>query len=537
MSPETKICKNCTQEFTVAPEDFVFYERVKVPAPNFCPACRMQRRLAHRNERTLYRRNCDLCRKSMVAIYPAGTPWPVYCAPCWWGDQWDAKRHALDYAPTRPFWEQYKELQAKVPRIGLLCINSVNSEYTNNSADNKNCYLLCAAERNEDCYYGRLVQGCRDVMDGAWVYDSEKCYECIDCHKCFQCFWSERCQTSSDLWFCFDVRDSTNCMLSTNLRHASYMIENVQYTKEEYATKKAELLGTPENIKWLKAKFKELKSKAIVKYAYITKCEKSTGDYLFNCHTSRRMFDTRNAKDCAYMADAEEPIDCQDGNNVYYKPELCYNLMGVLQCYNSKNCSYVFHCSDMEYSDSCHNSTTCFGSIGLRKAQYCILNKEYPPEEYAKVTDQIREELKAAGTYGNYLPPELSPFGYNETLAQDYFPLSAGEAGRLGFRWQEATTGTYGKADPAQHIYTCEVCTKNFRLTPEELSFYTAHGLPFPTMDFECRHQARVGQRTPRNLWQRKCMKSGCENEFETSYAPDRPETVYCERCYQEEVI
>ncbi len=27
-----------------------------------------------------------------------------------------------------------------------------------------------------------------------------------------------------------------------------------------------------------------------------------------------------------------------------------------------------------------------------------------------------------------------------------------------------------------------------------------------------------------------------CPNEFETSYAPDRPEIIYCEKCYQQEV-
>ena len=31
--------------------------------------------------------------------------------------------------------------------------------------------------------------------------------------------------------------------------------------------------------------------------------------------------------------------------------------------------------------------------------------------------------------------------------------------------------------------------------------------------------------------------KGKCPNEFETSYAPDRPEIVYCEQCYQAEVI
>ena len=28
-----------------------------------------------------------------------------------------------------------------------------------------------------------------------------------------------------------------------------------------------------------------------------------------------------------------------------------------------------------------------------------------------------------------------------------------------------------------------------------------------------------------------------CPNEFETSYAPDRAEIVYCESCYQVEVV
>ena len=28
----------------------------------------------------------------------------------------------------------------------------------------------------------------------------------------------------------------------------------------------------------------------------------------------------------------------------------------------------------------------------------------------------------------------------------------------------------------------------------------------------------------------------GCENEFETSYSPEKSVIVYCERCYQQEV-
>lgn len=541
----TKRCVSCQNSFTIEPEDLAFYEKVGVPVPGLCPACRMQRRLAHRNERTLYRRTCDLCSKEMVAIYPAGTPWPVYCAPCWWSDTWDAKDYGLAYNPNRPFFDQFKQLQAKVPRIGLLSINSENSEYTNNSADNKNCYLLFASEQCENCSYGRLIQSSRDVMDCAWVYDSEACYECVDCVNCYGCSFAERCQNSSDLWLCFDVRDSKNCILSSNQRHAEYLIENQQYTKETYESKKQELLGSPEKIEALKAKFSQMKSKAIVPFAYQTNCEAVTGDYLWNCQDSRHLFDVRKAKDCAYLADVEDAIDCYDGNNIYYKPELCYNLMGILQCYNSHDSSYIFYCRDVAYSDSCHNCTSCFGSIGLRKSNFCLLNKEYPEDEYRALVGTITEELRASGQNGSFLPPGLAPHGYNETLASDYFPLSKEEAIAKGFRWQEATTGSFGQPDPAAHIYACTECGKNFRLTPDEVALLQAKGLPFPTKDFECRHQARVRGRTPRKLWHRSCMcdkpnhehRGNCANEFETSYAPERPEAVYCEQCYQAEVV
>lgn len=79
---QTKQCQNCKQDFMIMPEDFEFYEKIKVSSPTFCPECRMQRRLAFRNERALFRRKCDLCGKDMISMYRAKTPFPVYCLPC-----------------------------------------------------------------------------------------------------------------------------------------------------------------------------------------------------------------------------------------------------------------------------------------------------------------------------------------------------------------------------------------------------------------------------------------------------------------------
>ncbi len=555
-------CKTCEKEFGIRDEDLVFYEQMKSPTPQYCPDCRMMRRLAFRNERTLYKRKCDLCGENGVSLYTEGTPFPVYCHKCWWSDKWDPRDLAMNYDPSRPFLEQFKELQSKIPRIALLVIDSVRSDYTNNAGENKDCYLIFAAENNEDCSYGRLVQRCKGCVDCAFIYDSELCYECIDCRGCFKCMYSEQCQSSSDLLFCYNMRDSQNCILCTNGRHMSNAILNVKYSKEEFEKKKTEILSSYENIEEAKRQYNELKNNNIVKNAWQTKCHNTTGDYMYNCYDGVRLFDVSDAKNCSYMADAMDIKDSMDCNNFYIKCEFEYDMMGVLGGAKNKHGFYVMWCNNTEYCDSCYHSNDLFGCIRLNKESYSILNKRYDKEEYLQLREKIIESMKVDGTYGQFFPPSLSPFGYNETLAKEYFPMNRDEAIKKGFKWQEQNSGTFGKETVIEEnipkttediqdtitgdILACNECGKNYKLTQTEVEFYRRMHLPVPHKDFECRHQNRMKKRNPRALWPRSCMctnekhmnhQSGtCKENFETSYSPDRKEIVYCESCYQQEV-
>ncbi|MEK7572247.1 MAG: hypothetical protein AAB493_00050 [Patescibacteria group bacterium] len=545
-----KTCKTCDKEFEIRDADLIFYQQMKTAPPLDCPDCRMAKRLVFRNERTLYKRSCDLCKKDIITVYSPKSDFKVYCHDCWWSDGWDPKSFAQDYDPNKTLFEQYKELQKKVPRQSMAAVNNVRSDYTNGSAENKDCYLIFAADYNEDCMYGRLLQRDKMCVDCAFLHESELCYECLDSRNCFKCMFCEQCQSSSDLLFCYNMRDSSNCIFCTNGRHLSNAILNVKYSKKEYEKKKTEILSNYESIEKAKKEFSELKSKTIVKYASQTKCNDVTGDYLHNCHQGVFLYDTYDAKNCSYMTDAESPIDSQDCNNYYYKPQFGYNMMGVLEGNRLKNGAFVFYCSDVEYCENCHHLLNGIGCSAIRKGEYMILNKQYSKEEYFKLKEKIEEQLKKEGVFGQFFPPELAPFSYNETLAQDYFPLNKEEALKRGFTWQEETTGTYGKEtiknipktigevseDILKEILVCEECNKNFRITEAELSFYKRMGLPIPHKDFECRHKDRMSKRNPRKLWHRKCMKKGCNNEFETSYSPDRQKTVYCETCYNQEV-
>ena len=45
--------------------------------------------------------------------------------------------------------------------------------------------------------------------------------------------------------------------------------------------------------------------------------------------------------------------------------------------------------------------------------------------------------------YGEFFPSELSPFAYNESIAQEYFPLTKEEALAKGFTWQDSEARNY----------------------------------------------------------------------------------------------
>ena len=204
---QTKSCVNCNQNFTIDAEDFNFYEKIKVPPPTWCMECRQQRRYAWRNERTLYRRNCDLCGKSTVTIYSPNKPHKVYCNECWWGDGWDPSAYGIDFDFSRPFFEQFHELQLKVPRMALLNKNSVNSDYTNHSGNNKNVYMsFCVFDGENIMYSTWTMQNYRDCMDCSFIQEKgERLYETIDSRTSYQCQYGIFLKDCSSCLYCYDL--------------------------------------------------------------------------------------------------------------------------------------------------------------------------------------------------------------------------------------------------------------------------------------------------------------------------------------------
>lgn len=81
---EKATCKACKKEFLIIQPEKIFYTKKGLPNPELCPDCRRQRRLSLRNERKLFKRKCDNCKKDVISTYRADSPYKVYCQECFW---------------------------------------------------------------------------------------------------------------------------------------------------------------------------------------------------------------------------------------------------------------------------------------------------------------------------------------------------------------------------------------------------------------------------------------------------------------------
>lgn len=564
---ETKKCRISGEEFFITDKDLEFYEKISpvfagqkylIPTPTLCPDERQRRRLAFRNETKFYHRKCDKSGNQIISVYSPEKPYTVYDQKVWWGDDWSSYDFGRNFDFEKSFFEQFQWLQLVVPRVNLFAKNCENSEFTNHTDHIKNSYLSVDVADSENIYYSRWVLSSKSCIDCYRIEDSELCYGSqyiINGYAMIHCFL---CHGSSHCLFCENIRNCHECILCYWIQGKQYHIMNKSYAPDEYAIKKMELMNmVSSNMPLLRKIFQDLIKNLPRQNLVLRNTENVFWDMIDNSKSVFQSFDISNGENLKYCYEATWIRDSYDVFESWFDCEQQY------ECYASNRTSFSHFCtigydnSFNIYCDLCNNSQHCFGSIGIRKWKYSILNHSYSIQEYETLCGKIIEHMKSTGEWWEFFPLSLSPFGYNETVAQEHFGLTQDVAMSHGWKWKwEEETSSYhwpyyaplsidnynerivgytiaqkNIDEVLKWIIQCEISGRPFKIIKQELLFYIENNLPLPSKHPDQRHKERMSLRNPRTLHERDCAE--CGKKTITTYVPNRSERVVCEECYR----
>jgi hypothetical protein len=559
---EWKTCAIAGVEFPIYQSDLSFYDKMSptfdskklsLPTPTLCPEERARRRLGWRNERKLYRRKCDASQKDIISIYKPGTAYTVYSSDFRWGDDRNPLDYGLDYDSSKTFTQHMDQLMKSVPQLALIGANNENSPYINLTADSKNCYMLIESSNCEDCYHSYRLQESRDCVDSSFGHKCAQSYELDNSENCSKLYRSRDCKDCGDGRLLQNCINCQHCFGCVNLLNTNYAIFNKTVTPEEYKQFMATFVAKQDELlPAYRQQFADLIKSLPVQAMKLTNTEWSYGHYLRHAQNCVFCVDGYDAQDCRYAEHIwRNAKDVMDVSTIGRDAERIYETINSgMSISNYIGCAVCRSCTDMYYSFTCFNSHHCFGCVWLRNQSYCIFNKQYTKESYELLVASIIQSMQTAWERGAFFPLALSPFSYNETAAQDTYPLTQSEAEKLWSSWlaAEAPINLPDNASTVQgsdlpkliqevsddithQIIVCEVSGKPFRIIRQELDFYRKHHLPLPTTHPDVRHAQRLAQRAGRTLYVRTCDKTG--EKIVSVYPPDAPLTVYSETAYQ----
>lgn len=252
-----------------------------------------------RNERTLYKRKCSKTGKSIIALYPEQYEGQIYDPDLRWSDNRDPLVFGKDYSPGR-FYDDLKDLFKQVPFLNLFAFNNENSDYTNGSEGNKNCYMIFASDHDEDCYYSYSIFNCKNVVDGYGCKECENCYQVIDTVNSMKITYSQKVEDSFNVLFSYHIKSCKNVFLCVGIKDKEYCFKNEVIGKERWETEVVPLIKdmfANNKIAEYEALLQDMKKVDIVKNMNIINTENGIGDFINNSKNAVYCFETHNAED------------------------------------------------------------------------------------------------------------------------------------------------------------------------------------------------------------------------------------------------
>lgn len=419
LKPGIKTCPITGETWTCAERDLKVTKNLNLPQTDHAPLTRLKWLSAMwPGGQWWYNRHAELNKPIVCPVHPS-TGIKVLPDVEWFDKDFSSLGKETDL--KSPFFNQLIALRRAVPSQTNRNFEPAENSISIVSLGDVNSYFVVLS-KSKDTFF---AVSALETESSAEVYNSSSitnCYQVIHCERMHTCSYIRESKDCIRCDFLFDCRNCENCFGATNKRNAKYLWFNKQLSKKEWEARRAEVdLGSrKETQKWL-AKFNELVKAAPWPENFNVQSENSTGEYLTK---------TTNC-DHTYFADGGAKNEYwttfsigQAENNAYTgtpaNSRECYWSADVSSCFRCHYSYLLSRCQNVEYSTECYDCENCFGCVGLRKKQFCILNKQYAESEYWKTLDAIKCAMLERGEYGQFLPAKMSPAWFPESGAFKY---------------------------------------------------------------------------------------------------------------------
>ncbi|EKE29831.1 MAG: hypothetical protein ACD_2C00091G0017 [uncultured bacterium (gcode 4)] len=542
-------CSECSELFNPNVNVISYLEdKFAIPKKTICEDCVQRRLFIFRNERKLYKNKSSLSGKDMISIYSPDKPYPVYTQEEWNSDRWDPFDYWQDYDFSRGFFEQFNKLFQRVPKPNLYNLNSENCEYNNGIVDSKNAYMNFYGSKIIDSNYTTASYDINDSNDVWWSAMIDKSYEIISCDHTYGSFFCIDCSGWRNLLFCEDCVNCSDCIMCYGLKGKKFHIKNKEYDELEYAKIKNWLeMWNHKLLEQYKSEFKEFLKSMPRKWVHELSCENCSWDHLFESKNCMSCFTVVWWENGYNVFEWWRFLEVYDSAYVYDSKYVFDSALIAWNSYNIFFSVWIWKSRDIYYSNWLDWCQDCFWCTWLLNKSFCILNKQYSKEDYLNLKNKIIEAMKEDGEWWELFPASLSPFGYNETVADDHYSIAKDDALSKWFNWSdyESPKPDVKKIIPASKLppsildipddilnwaIECEITNKPFRIIKPELEFYRKHNLPVPRIHPDQRHLDRMSFRNPKKLYGRAC--DNCKIDMKTAYSPLRSELIFCEKCF-----
>jgi len=329
-----------------------------------------------------------------------------------------------------------------------------------------------------------------------------------------------------------------------------YYFLNEPLTPIEYRSRISYLKENPEALQLFLQKYNKLKQDSIFCANKNIQSENVVGDRLFRCQKCEDSFDLEKCDEVNRATFGFDGVSSQDVD--FFGPmQLCYEGFSIFGQYNCVSTILCHYSHDAFYSEYCISSHHLFGCISLHHKEYAIFNKQYTKEEYLKLKAKIVDHMKKTGEWGEFFPVTSSPFPYNITVAQRYYPLSKEQIETKGWHYETAAEGEEEEYEGAFEVlpadttsmdssvvgkvFKCEKTGRPYQMIRQEYDYLHSRSMPLPRVHPDIRNERRMERRNPQALFQSSCGR--CGKATQGSFDPAKKQNIYCPGCYQRCVI